>query len=54
MRDMRVKATHNSLTALTTNIGNDKGPLNTIESLVELMTKAGYKLDLIGYPKSAD
>jgi hypothetical protein len=49
MRDMRVKATHNSLAALTVNIGKEKGPLNTPESLVELMQKAGYKLDLVGY-----
>ena len=47
---MRVKATHTSLNALTLNIGKERGPLNTVESLVELMQKAGYKLDIIGYP----
>lgn len=54
MKDMRVKATHTSLNALTLNIGKEKVPLNTVEALVEIMQKAGYKLDIVGYPRIFD
>lgn len=51
MKDMRVKATHHSLTALTINIGKEKAPVNTVDQLVDLMQRAGYKLDIVGYPR---
>jgi len=49
MKDHRIKATHVALAALTHNIGTGEGPLATVQDIANLMERAGYKLDILGY-----